>query len=122
MENLLKQIVNNTDPKGSFSIVVSDNKIRFKTWFKPPIQPDKKKDYEIVHINLEMYHSFPHIDNSNNCFTYSPGANELCYSIIVPEGSYHFEDFNEFTQREIIKMVTMIVTKQWDMIYCCGAV
>ena len=47
MEHLLKQIVNNTEPKRSFSIVVSDNKTRFKTWFKPPIQLDKKKDNEI---------------------------------------------------------------------------
>ena len=44
MENLLKQIVNNTEPKRSFTIVVSDNKTRFKSWFKPPIQLDKKKD------------------------------------------------------------------------------
>ena len=51
MENLLKQIINNTKPKRSFSIVVSDNKTRFKTWFKP-IQLDKKKDYEIALINL----------------------------------------------------------------------
>ena len=58
MENLLKQIVNNTEPKRSFSIVVSDNKTRFKTWFKPSIQLDKKKDYEISLINLETYYSF----------------------------------------------------------------
>ena len=31
MENILKQIGNNTEPKRSFSIVVSDNKTRFKT-------------------------------------------------------------------------------------------
>ena len=72
MEQLLKQIVNNTEPKRSFSIVVSDNKSRFKTWFKPPIQIDKKKDYEKALINLETYYSFPNIDNSNNCLT--PGA------------------------------------------------
>ena len=30
MEELLKQIVDNTEPKRSFSIVVSDNKTRFK--------------------------------------------------------------------------------------------
>ena len=53
MENLLKKIVNNTEPKRSFSIVVSDNKTRFKAWFKPPIQLDKKKYYEIALINLE---------------------------------------------------------------------
>ena len=54
MGQLLKQIVNNTEPKTSFSIVLSDNKTRFKTWFKPPIQLDKNKDYETALINLEM--------------------------------------------------------------------
>ena len=42
MDNLLKQIVNNTEPQRSFSLVVSDNKARFKTWFKAPIQLEKK--------------------------------------------------------------------------------
>ena len=86
-ENLLKQIVNNTEPKRSFSMVVSDNKTTFKTWFKPPIQLDKKKDYEIALINLETYYSFPNIDRSNNCFSYSPDANVLWFDIIIPEGS-----------------------------------
>ena len=103
MKNLLKQIVNNTVPKISFSIVVSDNKTRFKTWFKPPIQLDKKKDYEIALINLEKYYSFPNIDNSNNCFTYTPGASALWYKIIISEGSYHVEDINEFIQRQMSK-------------------
>ena len=48
MKNLLKQIVNNTEPKRSFSVVVSDNKTRFKTRFKPTIHLGKKKDYEIA--------------------------------------------------------------------------
>ena len=68
MENILKQIVNSTEPKRSFSIVVSDNKTRFKTWFKQLIQLGEKKDYEIAFINLETYYSFPNIDKSNNCF------------------------------------------------------
>ena len=62
MKDLLKQIVDNTEPKKSFSVVVSDNIARFKTWFKPPIQLDKNKDYEIALINLETYYSFPNID------------------------------------------------------------
>ena len=41
MENLLKQIVNNTEPKRSFSYVVRD-KTRFKPWFMPPIQLGKR--------------------------------------------------------------------------------
>ena len=103
MKNLLKQIVNNTEPKRSFSIVVSDNKTRFKTWFKSPIQLNKKKDYEIALINLEAYYSFPNIDRSNNCFSYSPGANVPWFDIIIPESSYHVEDINEFIQRELRK-------------------
>ena len=100
MENLLKQIVNNTEPKRSFSIIVSDNKTRFKTWFKAPIQLDKKRGYEIALINLE---SFQNIDKSNNCFSYTPGANTPWIDIIIPEGSYHVEDINEFIQQEMRK-------------------
>ena len=104
IENLLKQIVNNTEPKRSLSIVVSDNKTIFKTWLKPQIQLDKKKDYEIALINLETHYSFPNIDRSNNCFTYSPNLDPLWFDIIIPEGSYHVEDINEFIQREMRKM------------------
>ena len=101
MEKLLKQIANNTEPKRSFSIVVSDNKTRLKTWFKPPIQLDKKKDYEIALINLETYYSFPNIDRSNNCFSYSPSANAPWFDIIIPKVSHHVEDINEFIHRQI---------------------
>ena len=38
MEELLKQIAINTEPKRSFSIVVIDITTRIKTWFKPPIE------------------------------------------------------------------------------------
>ena len=92
----------------SFSIVVSGNKTRFKTWFKSTIQLDKKKVYEIALINLETYYSFPNIDRSNNCFSYSPGANRPWFDINIPEGSYHVEDINEFIQREMRKIITMI--------------
>ena len=102
MENLLKQIVS-TEPKISFSIVVIDNKTRFTSWLKPPIKLNKKKDYEIALINLETYYSFPNIDRSNNCFTNSPNFNPLWFDIIIPEGSYHIEDINEFIQREMRK-------------------
>ena len=108
MKNHLKQIVHNTEPKRSCSIVVCDNKTRFKTWFKSPIQLDKKKDYELALINLETYYSFPNIDRSNNWFTYSPNLYPLWFDVIIPEGSYHVEDINEFIRREMRKMATMI--------------
>ena len=84
-------------------MVVSDNKTRFKTWFKPPIQRDKKKHYEIAFTNLETYYSFPNIDRFNNCFSYSPGANAPWFDIIIPEDSYHVEDINEFIHRQMRK-------------------
>ena len=85
MENLLKQIVNNTEPKRSFLVIVSDNKARFKTWCKPPIQLGKNNVSEIVLINIETYYSFPNIDKSNNYFSYSPGANAPWFNIFVLE-------------------------------------
>ena len=54
-------------------------------------------------INLKTYYSFPNIDNSNNCFTYTARANGLSHNIIIPEGCYHVEDINEFIQREMRK-------------------
>ena len=98
---LCKQIVNNTEPKRSFSIVVCDNTTRFKTWFKPPIQLDKKKDYEIALINLETYYSFPNIDVCNNYFTYALGSTAPWFDIIIPEGSYHVEGIIEFIHRRM---------------------
>ena len=99
MKNLLKQIVNNTEPKRSFSTLVSDNNSRFKTWSKPPIlQIDKRYFINFLFIYLETYYSFSNIDRSNNCFTYSHNLDPLCFDNI-PEGSYHVEDINEFIQR-----------------------
>ena len=106
-KNLLKQIVNNTEPKRSFSSVVSDNKTRFKTWFKPPIQLDTKKDYQIALINLETYYSFTNIDRSNISFSYSPDANAPWFDIIIPESSYYVEDINEFSHRQMRKKLSL---------------
>ena len=39
---------------------------------------------------------FPNIDRSNNCFSYLPSENAPWFDIIIPEGSYHVEDINEF--------------------------
>ena len=103
MEDLLKQIVNNTETKRSFPVVVSDYKTRSKTRFKQPIQLNKKRDYEIALIKLGTYYSFPNIDRSNNCFSYSPVANAPWVDNIIPEGGYHVEDINEFIQRQTRK-------------------
>ena len=78
MENLLKQIVNNTEPQRSFSIVVSDNKTRFKTWFKPLIQQDN----EIALINLDIYYSFPNINNPTIVLPIHPTLTHYCSTLL----------------------------------------
>ena len=56
MEDLLKQIVKNTEHKKSFQIIVSDSKSRFKTRFNSTLQLDRDKKYEIALVNLETYY------------------------------------------------------------------
>ena len=51
MEDLLKQIVKNTEHKTSFQIIVSDDKATFKTRFNPPLQLETDKKYEIAIVN-----------------------------------------------------------------------
>ena len=106
MDNLRKQIVNNTEPKRSFSIVVSDNKTRFKTWFKPPIQLDKKKDYEIALINLEIYYSFPNLDRSNNFLVIHPVQTHHGLTLLFQRVVITLKIL--FIQREMRKIITMI--------------
>ena len=50
LEALPEKIVQNTEPKSSLQIIVSNNKTRFKTRFGPPIQLDKTKQYDIALI------------------------------------------------------------------------
>ena len=65
MEEFLGETAANTEQNRSFSVVVSDNKTRFKVWFKPPDELSKKKDRELALLNLVSYYSFPNIDKTN---------------------------------------------------------
>ena len=95
MEALLEKIVQNTEPKSSLQIIVSNNKTRFKTRFNPPIQLDKTKQYEIALVNLETYYSCPNIDASNIHFSYSPDDGDTWFEMCIPEGSYDITDIND---------------------------
>ena len=101
MEALLEKIVQNTEPKSSLQIIVSNNKTRFKTRFNPPIQLDKNKQYEIALVNLETYYSFPNIDASNNYFRYSPDDGDTWFEMCIPEGSYDIININDTIQQKM---------------------
>ena len=98
---LLEKIVQNTKPKSSLQIIVSNNKTRFRTRFNPPIQLDKNKQYEIALVNLETYYSFPNIDTSNNYFRYSPDDGDTWFEMCIPEGSYDIIDINDTIQQNM---------------------
>ena len=101
--DLLKQIVNNTEHKTSFQIILSDSKSRFKTRFNPTLQLDRDKEYEIVLVNLETYCSFPNIDDTNNVFVYSPDNNNSWAKIKISEGGYEIDDINNTIHHEMEK-------------------
>ena len=98
MEALLEKIAQNTEPKSSLQILVSNNKTHFKTRFNPPIQLDKNKRYEVALVNLETYYSFPNVDASNNYFKYSPDGGITWFKIYITEGSYDITDINDTIQ------------------------
>jgi len=90
---LLEKIVQNTEPKTSTQIVVSDNSTKIKTTLQPPLELDKMQKYEMALVNLETYDSFPNIDSSNNVFRYSPGSQQRQWvDIRIPEGGYDLID------------------------------
>ena len=103
MEELLEKIVQNTNPKSSLQIIVSNDKTVFTTRFNPPIQLEKDIQYEIALINLETYYSFPNIDASNNYFRYSPDDGVTWFEIYIPEGSYDIADINDTIQQKMMQ-------------------
>jgi len=74
---ILEKIVQNTSPKTSTQIVVSENSTKIKTTFNPPLELDRTRKYEMALVNLETYYSFPNLSDENNVFRYSPGFIEV---------------------------------------------
>lgn len=94
-----EKIARNTEPKESFSILLSERSSQIRTKFNPLIQLDKSKKYEMALVNLETYNSFPNIDSTNNNCRYSPDNGITWFNINVPEGSYEIVDIDEYVQR-----------------------
>ena len=82
----------------SKSIVISSTESDFREHFYPPINLDPKGRHEIALVGLDMYHSIPNIDNTNNIFVYEYG-NTTCV-IQIPTGSYEIDAINDFIQKK----------------------
>ena len=94
-----EKIVENTRQKSSFYILLSEKSTHIKTKFRPLIQLDRDRKYEMALVNLETYFSFPNMDSSNHNFRYSPDNGATWVNINIPEGSYELVDINEYIQR-----------------------
>ena len=85
----------------SMSFIVSSNKPEFKYSINPPIKLEKDGEHEIALLSIDMYHSTPNIDNSNNKFIYKYHDKE--FKIIFPVGSYEIKAINDYIQEQLIK-------------------
>jgi len=81
MEDILRKIEENTAPKDSFQITISNTKTNFETRFYPPLQLMKEKQYEMALLNLETYYLFPNINSTNNNFKYSPDGGDNWFTV-----------------------------------------
>src|SRR6218665_879577 len=96
-----EKIARNTEPKESFSILLSERSSQIRRKFNTLIQLDKSKKYEMALVNLETYNSFQNIDSTYNNCIYSPDKGTTWFNINVPEGSYEIVDtcIDEYEQR-----------------------
>ena len=64
----MKEVLERTKPKDSFTLVLSDNSANIETAFSPPLYLQANRDYELAMVNLETYYSFANIRKYNNSF------------------------------------------------------
>jgi len=83
------------------SIVLSSNTSDFKYNFYPSIKLDNYKTHEIALLNIDMYHSVPNIDESNNKFVYEYDGK--IFEIIFPTGAYEIQTINDYIQKQLDK-------------------
>ena len=116
---LLEKIVQNTEPKASTPIVVSENSTKIKTTFNQLLELDRTWKYEMALVNLETYYSFPNLSDENSVFRYSPGFVEVSgrgneddstrqrqwVEVQIPEGSYNLID--------IVETIKIVMQRNW---------
>lgn len=78
----------------SQSIVITGRKSDIYTNFTPAIKLDTNKFHELALVGLDMYHSIPNIDETNNNFYV--GKRGIVLPITIPTGCYEIESINKF--------------------------
>lgn len=101
-QQLLERIARNTDSKASMYISLSGSDSHIRTNFRPLLELDRNKKYEMALVNLKTYYSFPNVDSTNNHFRYTSNytADDRTrwVDVNIPEGCYELDAINKFIQ------------------------
>ena len=90
----MKEVLVRTEPKDSFTLVVSDNSGNIQTTFSPPLNLQANRDYELAMVNLETYYLFANIRKGNNSFKWSFDEGKTWTLLHILTGCYELKVIN----------------------------
>jgi len=117
MEERLDRIADNTRPKQSFNLVVSNNTNPVITTFTSPLMLNPKYNYEIALLSLDTYYTFPNINEDNNAFRYKKG-DSAWKDIKLPIGCYEIAGIREETFRQVGNETDIVFTSNRNTLKC----
>ena len=94
MEHCMKEVLVRTNPKDSFTLVVSENSANIQTTFRSPLNLQANRDYELAMVNLETYYSFANIRKGNNSVKWSIDEGKTWTLLHIPTGCYELKAIN----------------------------
>ena len=91
----MKEVLMRTNPKDSFTLVVSNSSSNIQTTFNPQLCLQANRNYELAMVNLGAYCSFANIrEGDNNSFKWSVDGGKTCTILHVPTGRYELKAIN----------------------------
>ena len=91
----------NTRPKQENQLLLMGANSSFMAKLDPPLKLEEDREYSIVLLYMEIYHSFQKIEAGKNSeFRYSPDNGANWFETLLETGSYEIIDINyAITQR-----------------------
>lgn len=103
-EHLLKEIADHTGFKSSWYITISGKDSHIRTLFSPPINVPSGCHYEMALCSVEMYYSFPNIDETNNSIKLSNDKGATWHLVQLLKGCYEINAINAAVKRLFVEM------------------
>ena len=94
-----EEVIENTNPKSKYQLVLSGKGTRLSSLLTPEISAHAGCHFEIAFGSLETYYSFGNVDDSNNLIRVS--LRKSGYKTFkIEKGCYSVGDINEDLQRQ----------------------